>query len=400
MAGGHHTQPLAVKKFDAPQGLKTAAVVMIAIGAIGFGVGLLRSPERLWPAYLTAFFFVSCLGLGGLFFSVINHIAKAGWSTSIRRIAEGMSSFIPVMLIGSFVLLLGLKTLYPWADPHLVEANPLLQLKTAYLNTGFLVVRLLVFGLGMFFFARAIVGNSLKQDASGDESLTHKNVGLSIAWTLFFAITFSLFSVDLLMSLLPTWYSTIFGIYCFAGLFQSSLAFLVLLLIFMKRKGFIVGYYGIDHIHDVAKYMKGFTVFWAYIAFSQFMLIWYANIPEETEFYLMRAQNGWMGISMALLVFKFVVPFLALLPRGWKRNESHLIMVSVLILVMQYLDVFWLVQPNFNENHMSFGFYDLALLLGFLGLFLMTMMRFYAKHSLVAVKDPRLEEALHHHVAY
>ncbi|GIL17826.1 MAG: membrane protein [Oligoflexia bacterium] len=400
MGESNHSVKLHVGKFEPSQTMKTLAYAFLAIGLIGFVVGLLKNQDRMWPAYLTAFFFISMLGLGGLFWTVLQHIAKAGWSTSIRRLSEGMTSFIPYMVVGSLVLLAGLKHLYPWARPEEVAANPLLQHKAAYLNTGFLIVRLLVFGLGIWLFGRAIVGNSLKQDANGDESLTHKNLALSVPYVLFFALSFSLFSVDLIMSLLPLWYSTIFGIYCFSGMFQSSLAFLILLMIYMKRSGFISGYYTIDHIHDVAKFMKGFTVFWAYIAFSQFILIWYANIPEETEYYIMRSQNGWTAISVSLLIFKFIVPFLALLPRGAKRSESHLILVSCLILVMQYLDVFWMVMPNFNENHFTFGFYEIALLLGFIGLFMMAMMKFFQKHSLVAIKDPRLHEALHHHVTY
>lgn len=399
MAGAHNTH-LSVKKFEASQRLKTVSFAFIGIGLLGLVIGLLRDQDRLWTSYLVAFFYVSCLGLGGLFFTAIQHIAKAGWSSSIRRLSEGMASFIPVILLGSLVLLLGVKKLYPWANAEYVASNPLVAAKTAYLNIGFLVIRLLVFGLGMFFFGRKIVGNSLKQDQSGDESLTHKNVGWSIAWVLFFAISFSLFTVDLLMSLLPTWYSTIFGVYCFAGLFQSSLAFLVLLMIYMKRQGFVSGYYTIDHIHDVAKFMKGFTVFWAYIAFSQFMLIWYANIPEETEFFLMRASGGWMAISMGLLFFKFIIPFLVLLPRAAKRNETHLIVVSILILVMQYVDIYWLVYPNFFEGHVVFGLSEIAMLLLFFGLFLSTLMNFFTKNSVVAIKDPRLHEALHHHVTY
>lgn len=168
----------------------------------------------------------------------------------------------------------------------------------------------------------------------------------------------------------------------------------------MKRQGLVTGYYTDDHLHDVAKFMKGFTVFWAYIAFSQFMLIWYANIPEETEFFLMRAEGGWMAISFGLLFFKFIIPFLALLPRWAKRNENWLILVCALLLVMQYLDIYWLVYPNFYEGHVTFGFYEVALLLLFAGIFLVTMMRFFQKNSLVALKDPRLHEAIHHHVTY
>jgi hypothetical protein len=398
MADAHHK--LHVGKFEASQKLKTISFAFIGIGLLGLVVGLLRDQDRLWTAYLVAFFYVSCLGLGGLFFTAIQHIAKAGWSSSIRRLSEGMASFIPVMIVGGLVLIFGLKKLYPWANPEYVAANPLVAAKTAYLNIGFLIVRLLVFSIGMFLFGRKIIGNSVKQDQTGDESLTHNNVGWSIGWVLFFALSFSLFVVDLLMSLLPTWYSTIFGVYCFAGLFQSSLAFLILLLIYMKRIGVIQGYYGIDHIHDVAKFMKGFTVFWAYIAFSQFMLIWYANIPEETEFFLLRANGGWMAVSMSLLFFKFIIPFLVLLPRAAKRNETHLIIVSCLILVMQYVDVYWLVYPNFFEGHVVFGLSEIAMLLLFLGIFLTTMMKFFTKNSVVAIRDPRLHEALSHHVTY
>ena len=399
MAQTHDTK-LAANKFEPTHALKTTSIALIAIGALGFLVGLMQNPERLWTSYLVAFFFVSCLGLGGMFFTAIQHIAKAGWSSSIRRLSEGMTSFLPVIVVGSLILLIGLKKLYPWANADVVANSPVIAAKTAYLNTPFLIVRLLVFSLGMFFFGQKIVGNSLKQDKNGDHSYTLNNVGWSIAWVLFFALSFSLFSVDLLMSLLPTWYSTIFGVYCFAGLFQSSLAFIILMMYYFRKNGVIQGYYGDDHIHDVAKFLKGFTVFWAYIAFSQFMLIWYANIPEETEFYLMRAEGGWMAISFGLLFFKFIIPFLALLPRGVKRGSAQLPVICFLILIMQYIDVYWLVYPNFYEGHVVFGFYEIAMLALFLGLFLMMMIGFFKKNSVVAIKDPRLHEALHHHVSY
>ncbi len=399
MAETHKTE-LHIQKYIPAQNLKLVSIAFMAIGLVGFVIGLMRNQERLWSAYLVAFFFVTCLGVGGLFFTAILNLSKAGWSASIRRLAESMTSFFPIIIVGSLVLIFGLKYLYPWARPEVVLDSPVIQAKTAYLNTGFLVFRLMSFAIGMFLFGRKIVGNSIKQDQTGDVKLTESNVGWSIGWVLFFAISFSLFSVDLLMSLLPSWYSTIFGIYCFAGLFQSSLAFLILILLYLRQQKVVSGYYTDDHIHDVAKFMKGFTVFWAYIAFSQFMLIWYANIPEETEFYLMRAEGGWMAISFGLLFFKFIVPFLVLLPRAAKRSPGNLVAVCVLLLVMQYMDIYWLVYPNFNEGQVVFGFYEVAMLLLFLGVFLMTIMRFLQKNSVVAIKDPRMHEALHHHVTY
>lgn len=399
-ASNHSHTDLHVGKFEPSQALKTVSYVFIAIGVVTFAVGLLKNQERMWAAYLVAFFFFACVGLGGLFWSAIQNLSKAGWSVSVRRYAESMTAYIPVMVVSSMVLILGLKYLYPWADHEVVANNALIASKTKYLNTGFLIVRLLVFGLGVWAFRQVLVGNSLKQDQNGDEKLTHKNVGYSIGFVLFFAIFFSLFSVDMLMSLLPTWYSTIFGIYCFAGLFQAFFAVIIPIAIFLRRAGYVKGYVTDEHLHDLAKFMKGFTVFWAYIAFSQFMLIWYANIPEETEYYIMRAQHGWMGISFALLIFRFIVPFLALLPKSLKRNENHLLAVSALILVMQYTDIYWMVYPNFFEGHLTFGVWEIGMFLGFAGLFLAVLFRFLSKNNLVPVKDPRMHEAISHHVTY
>jgi hypothetical protein len=401
MAGANSHQELVVKKFETPQSLKTISVACLVIGLIGFGVGLFRDPERAWAAYLTAFFFVSCLGLSGLIIPVLNHIAKAGASSGIRRLVEGFSSFIPVMTVGALALVIfGAHHLFSWTHKEVIEASALVAAKVAYLNIPGLFVRVAIFCGGVWIFNRIINGNSVKQDATGNHELTKKNLAFSVGCILFFAISFTLFSMDLLMTLLPTWYSTIFGVYTFAGLLQSGFALFIIVAIFMKRQGFVKGYYSIEHIHDLAKFLKGFTIFWAYIAFSQFMLIWYANIPEETEYYLMRSSGGWLVLSFALLVFKFAIPFLALLPRAAKRSESHLILVCSLILIMQYLDVYWMVYPNFNENHFTFGFYEIALLAGFVGLLILTTTKFYEKNSLVAVKDPRLHESLNHHVTY
>ncbi|MCK6598573.1 MAG: molybdopterin oxidoreductase, partial [Bdellovibrionaceae bacterium] len=371
---GHHH--LEVKAFTTPSTLKVLIIALIGVGLLSFGLGQYLNSERAWTSYLVSFFYFSCLGLGGLFFSAIQHITKAGWSSSVRRYAEAMTSFIPFILIGGLVLLAGAKSIFPWTHEDVIKSSALIEAKTAYLNVPFLGIRILVFALGWFAFKWFIVGNSLAQDKTGDEKLTLKNVGLSIAFILFFAITFTLFSMDMLMSLLPTWYSTIFGIYCFAGLFQSTFAVLSLIIIFMRRSGFVKGYVNVEHQHDIVKFMKGFTVFWAYIAFSQFMLIWYANIPEETEYYIMRSQNGWLVISMVLLIFRFIVPFIALLPRGLKRNDNHVIMISILILAMQYLDIYWMVYPNFNEGNVTFGFVEIGVFLGFLGLFLLALTTF------------------------
>ncbi len=398
MASTNHHQELKLEKFEAPQGLKTAAYVCLFLGIIGIVVGFLNNPERVWTAYLVSFFYFACLALGAMFFIAFNYVTNAGWSSSIRRIAESFTSYLPVMLATSFILILGFKHLYPWADPE--QSHILTGGKAIYLSQAFVIARFVVFGLGCLVFKNLIVGNSLKQDISGDKNLTLKNLPYSVGFIAFFAIFFSMFSIDLLMSLLPSWYSTIFGIYMFSGMIQSTFALMAIFIVWLRHSKWVSGYITVEHQHDIGKFLKGFTVFWAYIAFSQFMLIWYANIPEETEFYLMRSHSGWLVVSFALLIFRFIVPFLTLLPRDAKRNDSVLVSVSILVLIMQYVDIYWLVYPNFNEGAPVFGLYEICIFAGFAGLFLTMVIKFMTKNNLVAIKDPRLHEAIAHHVTY
>lgn len=398
MGSSNHHHELKLEKFETPQNLKTAIYAALFIGVLGLIYGLLKSPERLWTSYLVSFFFFACLGLGGMFFIAINHATNAGWSVSIRRIAESFTSFLPAMVVTSLVMILGFKYLYPWADPE--QAYRMTGGKALYLAPWFVIVRLVIFGLGCLAFKNILIGNSIKQDHNGEHIHTKKNGLFSIGFIAFFAILFTLFSIDLLMSLLPSWYSTIYGIYAFAGMIQSTMALLAIMIVWLRSSKWIKGYITVEHQHDVGKYMKGFTIFWAYIAFSQFMLIWYANIPEETEFYLMRSHSGWLTVSFGLLIFRFIVPFLALLPRDAKRNDANLVAVSILVLVMQYVDLYWLVYPNFFDGIPQFGFMEVSIFLGFAGIFLKLMTGFMSKHNLVAIKDPRMQEALNHHVTY
>lgn len=397
MASAHH-HDLKISKFEAPAGLKTAAYVGVFIGLIALVLGLFKNPERMWTSYLVAFFYFASLGVGAMFFLAVSYASKAGWHTAIKRLAESFTSFLPYMVVGSIILLFGFSHLYPWDDP--AQAHRLTGGKAIYLHPMFVTVRLLIFGLGCLAFKHILVGNSIKQDQNGDVKYTEKNISTSIGFIAFFAIFFTMFSLDLLMSLLPSWYSTIYGIYMFAGMFQSTFALLAIVVVCFKDSKWVSGYITVEHQHDVGKFMKGFTIFWAYIAFSQFMLIWYANIPEETEFYLMRSHSGWLTVSFALLIFRFIVPFLALLPREAKRNDANLVAVSVLVLIMQYVDIYWQVYPNFNEGSPQFGFYEIALFVGFAGVFAMGVTKFLAKHNVVAIKDPRMHESVSHHVTY
>ncbi len=406
MAATAHATSTVVNpgRFVATKGVKTLYTVCIFLGVLTLALGLIGkgqgSSARIWHSYLTSYFYFTNFALGGLFWVAVNNVANAGWSVNVRRIAEALTAFLPMAAAGAVVLLIGSKYLYVWLDHHHVAQDYLLQAKHAYLNQTFFMIRLAAFFAIWMFFAKKIVGNSLKQDVTGEDKFTLKNVPLSVIFILLFALSYSLFSVDLLMSLQPHWYSTIWGVYNFAGMFQSTMAVMILICLFCMKNGWVRGLINENHIHDLAKYMKGFTIFYAYIGFSQFLLIWYANLPEETIFYLNRTQGGWMMMSFSLLIFKFAVPFLLLLPRWAKRTPSHLIMVSILILIMQYVDIHWMVYPNLDNSRVLFGWQEIGMFLGFLGLFVLSVTRFLEKNNLVPIKDPRIGESLVHEVTY
>lgn len=397
-----HSSPVIVNPgtFVVTKGTKTLFSVCIFLGVLALAYGLLKDQERTWHAYLVGAFYFANMALAGLFFAAINHIAKAGWSVAVRRIAESFTAYLPLAFVTFLVLIAGAGSLYSWTDKELAATDHLIHAKVAYLNMPFFIVRIVAFFGAWLLFKKLIVGSSLSQDKTGDERITLKQVGYSIAFILVFAITYSLFTVDTLMSLEPHFFSTIWGVYCFAGLIQAFFAAFILLTIYMMNQGLLRGLVNENHLHDMAKFLKGFTVFYAYIAFSQFMLIWYANLPEETFFYIDRTMGGWMAASASLFILKFAVPFLLLLPRWAKRTPAHLVFVSVLILVMQYVDIHWMVYPNLDKEQWVFGPLEIGAFLLFAGLFVMSITSFLAKNPIVPIKDPRLEESVSHHVTY
>ncbi len=398
---GLDLENVSPQKFQLDPKLKIAMAAFACGGGALLALGFMVDHERAWHAYLVSFFYFTCLAMGGLFFTALQHMASAGWSVNIRRLSEALTAFIPyIIILGLPIVFFAGKDLYLWLDAAAVSADPILTGKAAYLNKTFFAIRFVLFAGLWAFFANKIVGFSLQQDNDGKDEWTTLALKWSVIFVLVFALSFSFFSVDFLMSLEPHWFSTIFGIYCFAGMFQATLALLCLISMYVIHKGWARGLITIEHVHDLAKYTKAFTVFWAYIAFSQFMLIWYANLPEETIFYLHRSHGGWLYISVGLIVFRFVVPFLALLPRWAKRTPSHLATVCVLILVMQYVDLYWLVYPNYSNEFVAFSWMEIGAFVGFLGGFGLVVTQFLAKYNLLPIKDPRKSESTNHHVVY
>ena len=384
-----------------PQKLKALFFIFAFIGLVSFVVGLaFMDKQRVWSAFLVSSTFVFFLSLGGVFFTAIQHVTKAVWSVNLRRLMEAFGIYIPIGCLMALLLVVAGESLYIWMNPEIVSKDPLLSLKAAYLNRPFFILRLLICSGLWIGFSKWLINCSLRQDQTESEALMHKSFKISVAFLAVFALTFTVFTIDTLMSLEPHWYSTIFGVYCFVGLFQAFIAALVLLTVYSMRKGVLGELVNENHLHDLGKFLFGCTILWAYIAFSQYMLVWYTNLPEEAVYFHHRTQHSWMWVSVSLIIFKFIVPFLFLLPRWVKRDATSMVLVSVLILIMQYVDIYWMVYPNYDPHHIRFGLLELGLLLGFIGGFLLSLFHFLSSHPLTVLKDPGREESASHVVHY
>ncbi|HSR69570.1 MAG TPA: hypothetical protein VLU25_16670 [Acidobacteriota bacterium] len=409
MAETHHLPAIDPREISIPQDHALARLPLLAggVGAvfliISFAIGLAGDSQQLWYSYLVACLFFISLGLGCMFFVLATLASRAGWSVAVRRLAEHGMATLPVLgLLMLPLLFLGLHDLYHWTHEEAVAADPLLQSKSGYLNESFFLIRSIFYLLAWTLIAWWFRKESMRQDEAGDPAITRKLQSRSAPALIVFGVTLTFAAFDWIMSLDPHWYSTIFGVYFFAGCFLGALALMVLKLIRLQARGLLQSVVTYEHFHDIGKLLFGFVVFWAYIAFSQFMLIWYGSIPEETLWYEHRWTHGWQPVSIFMAVGHFALPFFFLLPVSVKRRKSTLSLAAVWLLLVHYIDLYWLVMPSRTEVvdgvTQAMGFHphllDLTCLLGVAGVFLGTLGYLMKSPKLVPVRDPRLAESL------
>jgi len=326
---------------------------------------------------------------------LIQYATRAGWSVAVRRLAEAVAPnvFLPMAVL-ALPVLYGLHALYPWTDHDAVAADHLLHAKAPWLNVPFFLVRTAVYFAVWSVFAIWFHRKSTEQDRTGDPKLTKRMETGSTAALILFAFTVTFFAFDFLMSLTPHWYSTIFGVYFFAGCVLSFFALLTVIAFLVQRAGRLRRVISNDHYHDMGKLLFAFVVFWAYIGFSQYMLMWYANLPEETVWYAARQTGGWTAWTLLLLFGHFLAPFLVLMSRGIKRNRPLLVTGAVWMLLMQWADIYWMVMPASSPGVVPLSWMDVLTFLGVGGFFFAAVTHRLGAHALVPVKDPRLPESL------
>jgi len=367
-------------------GLATIGVAQLLI----FGA---RHAERLYAAWLVAFVFFLTIALGCLYFVLIHTAMQGSWGILVRRVAENAAATLPLFALLFLPVAFGLHSLYHWSHPEAVAHDALLRFKQPYLNLPFFYARAALYFAVWSAIALWFRRQSRLQDENRDAAAAARLSRYSGALLIPLAITTTFAAFDWLMSLAPHWYSTIFGVYVFAGGLVSGFAFVSIAAVALRRAGLLPALSS-EHLHDLGKLLFAFTVFWAYIAFSQFFLIWYGNIPEETIWYRVRLAGGWKLVTIALAVGHFALPFFFLMPRAIKRNATTLVVAAVWLLAMHFVDVYWLVMPSLEGLGVQPGIMDVAALLTVGGAFLAGFGWLLVKSPLVPAGDPRLSESL------
>lgn len=378
------------------QGLLALMVICIALCGI-----FLNSPDQrrhVIFSYLVAFMFYTTISLGALFFVMLHHLTGARWSVVLRRLGEGLMMNFTIMLVLFIPVLIRIPRLYEWADPAKAapQASALIHIKSSYLNPTFFTVRALFYFAVWITLAWILYRRSILQDKTGDPALGESMRRWSAPGMLLFAFTVTFAAFDWVMSLDAAWYSTIFGVYVFAGAVLAGLATIILVSLAVGTSSPAMGRaITVEHLHDLGKLLFAFVIFWAYIAFSQMMLIWMGNLPEETAWYARRWQApGWRTVSILILVGHFALPFLFLLPRAIKRNRWTLGLAAAWILLIHYVDLYWLIMPVLNSRQVPLHWIDFVIWIGMGAMYFGVMLMRIQRQPLVPVRDPHLAESL------
>jgi hypothetical protein len=355
--------------------------------------------NKPWAALYVAALFFMLISLGVLAFYAIQNAAQAGWSPILFRVMQGLSAYLLPGSIIFFVLLvlsgMHFNHLFVWMDKSVVEGDKLLEGKVGYLNVPFFLIRAALFLAGWNFYRYISRKFCLAQDASSDDSNYKKNFKWSAGFLVFFIVTESIMSWDWIMSVDPHWFSTLFGWYVFASFFVSGITVIALTTLYLKSKGYLE-HVNTSHIHDLAKFMFGISIFWTYLWFSQFMLIWYSNIPEEVTYYVTRIEQYNLPF-FGMLVMNFVFPLLILINTDFKRITWIIVMAGIVILFGHYIDFFNMIMPATVGDQWFIGAGELGSLAFFLGLFIFVAFNALTKAPLVPERNPFIEESKHFH---
>ncbi len=373
--------------------LMTILTISLTIGLVMSLAGYLFSDigsERFWANILLNGFLVIGLSLGATFFVAVHIIAESGWQTSVQRVAEALGSNIWLGTLMIIPILLGVHSLYHWS--HTEHLDHVLQLKKGYLNLPFFIMRMAIYLTGWLFLFYKIRQVSLQSDSNPDIKLFNKLRMYSGIFIVFFAITSSTSSWDWLMSIDAHWFSTLYGWYTFIGLFVNAIAIIIIFTVVLKKMGYM-SHVNEEHLHDLGKYLFGFSIFWAYLWISQYLLIWYSNIPEETSYYADRV-HGFETLFYSNIIVCFVAPFFAMMSRGNKRKTNWLLGTSIIVFAGHWIDLYLAIMPgSVGYDEAGIGLFEIGSTLIYMSLFSWFTFKALTKGNLVPENHPYFKES-------
>jgi len=371
---------------------RMVGVVAAVLTVAGF---FLVSPFQFYRSYLWSYVLYLGVALGSMAWLMLQFLTGGAWGVVIRRPAEAAARTLPVLALLFVPIVIGIPNLYQWSHPNIVAADEVLRHKQIYLNVPFFLIRALLYFAGWNFLAWFLNRWSIREDEGSPEA-HRKMVAISGPGILFWGFSITFMAVDWVLSLDPHWFSTIFGMLFMAGQGLSGMAFLVTLLVLLSYRRPMSDILTPRHMHDLGKLLLTLVMVWAYFSFSQFLIIWAGNLPDEIPWYLERLRGGWRYVALALVLGHFALPFALLLSRDLKRNFKLLASIAVFILFMRYVDIFWLVAPDFAKGHFTISWMDITAPIALGGFWLWYFLSQLDKRPLMPLGEPHLEEALQH----
>lgn len=399
------------EKFAFPALVKMVSLGLFGLGLVVFGLSFIGGADLAFSGWTIAAWYVLGFPLFAMFFLCINHLSNAGWHVTMKRVPEAWTRWFPVGLVTMLIVTASFlfsgegQQLYEWAHfhDHGDLHSELIAHKQPWLNIEFFYIRMAIYFVLWIAFAWMIVGASRKQDIDGDVKHTFRGKALSAPFCIVFGLSVTFAAMDFIMSVEPTWFSTMYGVYHFAGIVQSGFAMLILTLLLLQKLGYLKTAVNANHFHNLGIWLLASGTFWAYIWFCQFMLIWYSNIPEETMHFLARWDTPWFWVTFVINpLLNWALVFFILLPRPNKRNTKTLALAAVIALVGRFVDIWQFVSPRphgVEPHYMPWDtFWQIFIVLGMIGGFLFVTLWALEKAPLLAKKDPYFEESVHHHL--
>lgn len=384
-----------MNKFIFSSQLKILSLTLIVIGVISFVIGFYYNPTRAWGNFLINNYFFISLAIGASFFMAIQYITHSGWSSMFKRIPEAISGYLPfagiLMLI--FVLF-GSHSTYHWTHDEVVQNDALLLHKAPYLNVPFFIIRFVVFIAVWIILTQILRRFSINEDKVGGLEYFHKSEFYSKVYIFVLALTFSLATFDWIMSIDTHWFSTIFAVKNFVSAFFHGSAIILLIVILLHKQGFFPKL-NHDHLHDFSKYIFMLSIVWGYMWFSQYFLIWFSNIPEETIYYSTRLDKEWKWVFLADISINCMFPFIFLILNRIAKNINALLIISIIVLIGMWFDLYLQVMPGVTGLN-TIGFIEIGSFLGFAGVFIFAVSRSLSKANIIPVNHPYLDESLLH----